>query len=71
MATEKAYDKTFEVNVKSVFFLIKDSINLLKKGGKKSNILVTSSMSGKRGSRFFGIYSMTKAAVVNMVSWLS
>ena len=47
VAKEQAYDKTFEVNVKSVFFLVKDSVALLKKGGKKSNIFVTSSMSGK------------------------
>ena len=70
-ATEQQYDKVFEVNVKAVFFQIKESIPLLKKGGKNSNILVTSSEGAKQPGAFLGIYCMTKAAVDNMVPWLA
>ena len=61
----------FDVNVKAVFFMIKETIPLLKKGGKASNILVTSSEGAKQSASFLGIYCMTKAAVDNMVPWLA
>ena len=33
-ATEQQFDKMFDVNVKAVFFQIKETVPLLKKGGK-------------------------------------
>ncbi len=69
--TEGAYDKMWELNVKSIFFLIKESKELLLKAGKEANILVISSVAGKYPSPSLGVYDMTKAALDNMVIWLS
>jgi dehydrogenase/reductase SDR family protein 4 len=68
---EPAYDKMFSLNVKSTFFLIKESISLLKKGSNDSNILVVSSIAGSSTSPLLGVYGMTKASLNNMVGWLS
>ena len=57
--------------MKSVFFLIKEAKPLLKKAGKDANILVVSSVGGRGGHFSIGVYNMTKAALDNMVSWLS
>lgn len=51
--------------------MIKESLDLLKKGGPNSNILVTSSICGTSPMKESGIYGMTKAALNNMVKWLS
>ena len=68
--TEKAYDKMFEVNVKSTFFAIKDAKPYLEKG-ENPNILILSSVVGVNPSPPIGVYSMTKAALDNMVKFLS
>jgi dehydrogenase/reductase SDR family protein 4 len=69
--TEAAYDKMFSLNVKSPFFTIKESLHLLKKAGKESNILVVSSIGASSPSPHLGVYGMTKAALNNMVQWMS
>lgn len=69
--TEAAYDKMFSLNVKSPFFTIKESVHLLKKGGKESTILVVSSIAATSPSPMLGVYGMTKAALNNMVMWMS
>jgi dehydrogenase/reductase SDR family protein 4 len=61
----------FDINVKSVFFLIKEALPLLKKGQKGKNILLISSVTGTNPSISVGVYAMTKAAIDNMVKWLS
>ena len=43
--TEKQYDKMFDINVKSSFFLIKDCIEMLR-ASKTANILCVSSVTG-------------------------
>ena len=68
---ERAYDKMWDLNVKSIFFLIQESLHLLKKGGKEANVLVVSSVGGKNPAPLIGVYSMTKAALDNMVIFLS
>ena len=70
-ATELAYDKLFDLNVKSVFFLIKEAKELLIKSGPDANILVVSSVGGKNPHPSLGIYNMTKAALDNMVVWMA
>lgn len=68
--SEGAYDKMWDLNVKSVFFLIKDCKDLLMKS-KDANILVVSSV-GATGPHFsIGVYNMTKAALNNMVIWMA
>jgi len=61
----------FDLNVKSVFFLIKESYDLLKKAGKEANVLVISSVTGTNPNPMLGVYGMTKAALDNMVKWMS
>ena len=43
---ERAYDKMWELNVKSTFFLIKESKALMTASGKGASVLVVSSVTG-------------------------
>ncbi|CDW79680.1 dehydrogenase reductase sdr family member 4 [Stylonychia lemnae] len=67
---DKHFDKLIDVNIKGTFFMIKECVPLLKKG-KDANILVTSSISAVYPTKYGGVYAMTKAALNNMVIWLS
>ena len=69
--TEEAYDHLFDVNVKAQFFFIKEAYPLLKKSGRDANILVNASIMGKSPDKLIGVYSMTKAALINMVKSLA
>ena len=60
---ESVYDKTFEVNVKSVFMMVKEFINLLYKG-KDPNICIVGSMGGYTTSSLLGVYCLTKTALL-------
>ena len=60
----------WDLNVKSVFFLIKECKPLLKKG-TNPNILVVSSVGATGPHYTIGVYNMTKAALNNMVVWLA
>ena len=64
-ATLAAWDKTFDVNVKGVFFLIKCAVPLMLKSGGGA-IINTASIEGIRPATDRGIYSMTKAALISM-----
>ena len=44
--SEKAYDKLWDLNVKSTFFLIKETIELIRKAGEGANILIIGSVTG-------------------------
>ena len=63
---EDLYDQTFSVNVKSVFFFIKEAKELLKKATQGANILITSSLSGVHPGRIVGVYAMSKASVISL-----
>mmetsp|Transcript_27190 Transcript_27190/g.24076 ORF Transcript_27190/g.24076 Transcript_27190/m.24076 type:complete len:242 (+) Transcript_27190:2-727(+) len=67
---EKAYDKMWDINVKSTFFAIKEAKPYLD-AAENPNILVISSIVGTNPSPPIGVYSMTKAALDNMVKFLS
>ena len=74
--TESAYDKMWDLNVKSIFFLIKEAKHLLLKanelsGKDEANVLVVSSVAGKNPHHTLGVYDMTKAALDNMVVWMA
>jgi len=58
-------DKTLQVNVKGYFELSSLAAKLMKQGGGGS-IINIASINGLRPAMFQGIYSVTKAAVVNM-----
>ena len=51
--------------------MIKECKELLKKGGKESNILVVSSIEGSSPTPEIGVYAMTKSALNNMVVWMA
>ena len=68
--SEKAYDKLWDLNVKSSFFLIQESLHLLK-NSPAASILVVSSVTGRIPQPTIGVYAMTKAALDNMVKGLS
>ena len=77
--TEKRYQTQFDINVKSTFFLIKECKDMLLKSVEMStaakprnpNILVNTSMVGRVPDPRLGVYSMTKAALDNMVVFMA
>jgi len=62
------WDKTFDVNVKGPFFMIKYGVPLMKEKGAIVNV---SSVNAVRPGLFQGVYSATKAALVNMTQSLA
>jgi len=67
-ADEGIWDKTLDVNVKGPFFMIKYAVPLMKEKGAIVNV---SSVNAVRPGIFQGIYSATKAALVNMTQTLA
>ena len=57
----------WDLNVKSTFFLIKESIGLLREAGPGSNICIISSVTGSNPKSMIGVYGSTKAALENMI----
>ncbi|TNV72786.1 hypothetical protein FGO68_gene15219 [Halteria grandinella] len=67
--TEANFDEAINVNLKSCFFMIQESLPLLRaKGG---NVLLTSSLSATDPFHSIGVYGITKAGINNMVRSLS
>jgi len=60
-----AYDKTVDVNIRGYFFMSVEAGNLMKKNGGGA-IVNTASVNGLQPGMMQGIYSITKAAVINM-----
>jgi NAD(P)-dependent dehydrogenase (short-subunit alcohol dehydrogenase family) len=67
-ADEGIWDKTLDVNVKGPFFMIKHAVPLMKEKGAIVNV---SSINAVRPGIFQGVYSATKAALVNMTQTLA
>lgn len=64
-AEEWAWDKTMSVNLKAPFMLTQAAAKMMKiKGG--GSIVNVSSINGIRPASFQGIYSITKAGLINM-----
>ncbi len=59
-ATEEHFDKTFDSNVKGVFFTVQKALPLMREGGA---IVLNASIVSAKGIPAFGVYSATKAAV--------
>ncbi len=64
-ATEAAWDKTVEVNMKGYFFMSQHAAKMMIDGGGGS-IINIASVNAVRPALMQGIYSITKAGVVNM-----
>jgi NAD(P)-dependent dehydrogenase (short-subunit alcohol dehydrogenase family) len=69
-ATEAAWDKTFEVNVKGAFFLVQRVVPMMVRAG--GGVIVNiASIEGVRPGTDRAIYSMTKAALISMTRSLA
>jgi NAD(P)-dependent dehydrogenase (short-subunit alcohol dehydrogenase family) len=44
--SESAYDKMWDLNVKSTFFLISECLDLMREAGPGKNVLIVSSVTG-------------------------
>jgi NAD(P)-dependent dehydrogenase (short-subunit alcohol dehydrogenase family) len=64
-ADEGVWDKTFSVNLKGPFFMIKHAARLMMESGGGA-IVNTSSINGVTPAPFQGIYSITKAGIICM-----
>lgn len=67
---EDAWDKIFEINVKSTFFLAKETVPYLQERGGGSIILVAS-IAGFLPINFLGAYSISKTAILGLTKALS
>ncbi len=67
-ADEGLWDKTLDVNIKGPFFMIKHAVPLMKDKGAIVNV---SSVNAVKPGMFQGVYSATKAALVNMTQTLA
>jgi NAD(P)-dependent dehydrogenase (short-subunit alcohol dehydrogenase family) len=64
-ADEGIWNKTFDVNLKGPFFMIKHGAQLMMESGGGS-IVNVSSVNGVKPAPFQGIYSITKAGLISM-----
>ena len=67
-ADEKLWDKTLDVNIKGPFFMIKHAVPLMKNGGAIVNV---ASVNAIKPGMYQGIYSASKAALLNMTQTLA
>ncbi|WAR12438.1 DHRS4-like protein [Mya arenaria] len=68
-ATEDAWEKIFDVNVKATFFLIKEAVPYMEKRGGGS-VVIVSSQAGYSPSEMMGPYSISKTALLGMTKAL-
>lgn len=67
-----AWDKTFEVNVKGYFWMIRAFVRHLRARGAKDGAVVSvASVAGLESAPMMGAYGMTKAAVISMTKTLA
>jgi 3-oxoacyl-[acyl-carrier protein] reductase len=73
--TDTQWQKTIDVNLNSVFALIKHSVAQMKRqpktGTAAGHIVLVSSTAGQRGEQFHSDYAATKGALISMVKGLS
>ena len=68
---EKAWDKTFEVNTKGYFWMIREVVQHLRSREAPGAIINVASVAGLLASPLQGVYGMTKAAVLSMTRTLA
>lgn len=68
--SESAYDKTFDVNVRGAFFMVKECYPHML-GRKGANILFLSSITGYDHDHRVGIYSVTKTVLIALAKTLA
>ena len=63
-ATEENVDRTFDVNVRGLYFTVERALPLLTEG---SSVIILSSIAANKGVPGYGTYSASKAAVRSFV----
>lgn len=66
-----AWDKTFEVNTKGYFWMIREVARHLRARGAAGSIINMASVAGIAASPLQGVYAMSKAAVISMTKTLA
>lgn len=61
-----AFDKTFEVNVKGYFWLLREVAQHLQGRSAPGSLINVASVAGVSAAPMQGVYGMTKAAVISM-----
>jgi len=63
--------RTIDINLNSVFGLLKHTVAQMKRQGEGGHIVLISSTSGQRGEAYHCDYSATKGALISMVKSLA
>lgn len=69
--TDRQWQDTVDVNLNSVFGLVKYSVAQMKRQARGGSIVLVSSTAGQRGEAFHCDYAATKGALISMVKGLS
>ncbi|XP_028410067.1 dehydrogenase/reductase SDR family member 4-like [Dendronephthya gigantea] len=70
-ATEEAWDKIFDTNVKATFLLIKEVVPHMKEQKIKGAITLVSSIAGFAPFPALGVYSISKTALLSLTKVLA
>ena len=68
---EAAWDKTFEVNLKGYFWMIRGVVNHLVARGAPGSIVNVASVAALEAAPLQGLYGATKAAVISLTKTLA
>ncbi len=69
--SEEHWQRTVDINLNSVFGLLKHTVAHMKRQGDGGHIVIISSTAGQRGEAYHCDYAATKGAVISMVKGLS
>ncbi len=69
--TDEHWLHTINVNLNSVFGLLKHTVEQMKRQGEGGHIVLISSTSGQRGEAYHCDYSATKGAIISLVKSLA
>ncbi|PBC26712.1 uncharacterized protein LOC108001177 [Apis cerana] len=63
--SESVWDKIFDINVKSTFLLLRDSLSFLRKS-KSASVILLSSIVGYLPLDMLGVYSISKTSILGI-----
>jgi NAD(P)-dependent dehydrogenase (short-subunit alcohol dehydrogenase family) len=69
--TDEEWDRTLNINLRSVFYATEYALPLLRKAAPHASIICTASAAGIKGSAVGILYSATKGAVIQFVKSLA
>ncbi len=68
---EGAWDKTFEVNLKGYFWMIREVAKHLRERNAPGSLISVASVAGIEAAPLQGVYGMSKAAILSMTKTLA